>query len=360
MPYLTSSFGNPSSAHAIGAKARAAVDRARSQVAHLLGADEGEVVFTSCGTESDNWAILAALDIDDQRRHIVTTSVEHDAVRRLCEKLEGRRYSVTWLGVDENGSLDLDELRGSLSPETAVVSVMHANNETGVLFPIREIGAIVKENSNALFHVDGVNAAGKVPIDVKGDHVDLYSISGHKFHAPKGVGALYFRAGLELQPRFIGGGQERGRRAGTEAVHQLVGLGAAAEFVEDLTVTELIRRRRDRLESEILDKIPNSRVNGLQPADFRLPNTSAISFENTNGEAIMAALDREGICVSTGSACASGSHSASHVLTAMNIPYSFTMGSIRFSLSRYTTEEDIEKTLSVLPTIVEKLRAIAA
>ncbi|MBV9240564.1 MAG: aminotransferase class V-fold PLP-dependent enzyme [Acidobacteria bacterium] len=355
-PFLDTSFGNPSSAHAKGREARKAVERAHEQVAELIGAaDASEVAFTSCGTESDNWAVLGALEVT-AKRHIVTTRVEHEAIRKVCEKLERSGYEVTWLDVDGDGSLDLDALRSALKPETAVVSVMLANNETGILFPVDEIGEIVRAHSDALFHVDGVNAVGKVPVDLKTTEIDLFSISGHKFHAPKGVGALYVRKDVDLPPHQIGGGQERGRRAGTEAVHQLAAIGAAAELVNDLQPMKRVGELRDRLENEILKKIPNSRLNGTPRTDLRLPNTSSISFENTNGEMILSRLDDEGICVSTGSACNAIDHRASAVLEAMDIPYSWAMGSIRFSLGRFNTEDEVDLLLRVLPSIIGDLK----
>ena len=338
-PFLEAGFGNPSSAYAAGRETRIAVDLARENVAKLIGARQtNEIVFTSGGTESDNWALLGALEATG-RKHIITTRVEHEAVRKLCEQLETRGYSVSWLDVDEYGMLDLEQLREALRPETAVVSVMMANNETGVIFPVAEIAGIVKERSDALFHVDGVNAVGKIPIDLGSTEIDLFSLSAHKFHGPKGVGALYIRDGVLLPSIAIGGGQESGRRAGTEAVHQIVGLGAAAEFVKDITPMEHVRELRDRLEASILQDILNTRLNGH--AEHRLPNTSNISFENTNGEIILARLDALGICVSTGSACNAHDHKTSAVLEAMNIPYSFAMGSIRFSLGRFTTEGEL-------------------
>lgn len=358
LPHLRQSFGNPSSIHTPGRAARAAVEWARDAVGELLGASSSqEIVFTSCGTESDNWAITAALAAAPGRDHIVTTAVEHEAVRNLCDRLERQGYRVTRLGVDNEGAIDLEEVRSSLTDETAVVSVMHANNETGVLFPVAEIAEIVKANSNAVFHVDGVNATGKVPIDLKRTEIDLYAISGHKFHAPKGIGALYVKSGILLEPWLAGGGQEAGRRPGTEAVHQIAGLGAAAELVRGLNVLDSVAGLRDRLESKILERIPNSRLNGTSDRTRRLPNTSNISFENTNGEALLALLDNEGICVSTGSACASTDHKVSTVLAAMDVPYSYAMGSIRFSLGRYTTAEEIERVVELIPGIVEQLRA---
>lgn len=361
VPFLGAQYGNPSSAHALGKDVKHAIESAHENVAELLGASSAdEIVFTSCGTESDNWAILGALRTVPEKKQIVTTRVEHEAVRKLCENLERESYNVTWLDVDEEGLLDLDALKNSLTEQTAVVSVMLANNETGVLFPVEEIAEIVKERSDALFHVDGVNAAGKVPIDLKNTAIDLFSISAHKFHGPKGIGALYIHDGVNLPSFLIGGGQERGRRAGTEAVHQIAGIGAAAKLANDMSKMERVRELRDRLENEILNETPNSRLNGTRDAHMRLPNTSNISFENTNGEAILARLNDIGVCVSTGSACNSESHTASPVLQAMNIPYLAAMGSIRFSLGRYNTEEEVDFVLKELPSVVADLRKLVA
>ena len=236
LPFLTGSFGNASSSYELGREARTVVDRSRESVASLLGAsDPGHLAFTSCGTESDNWAVLGALDANPGKKHIISTAVEHDAVRKVLRKLELSGFDVTWLDVDRDGELDLEQLESSLNPNTALVTVMLANNETGILFPVNEIAAIVKERSDALFHVDGVNAVGKVPIDLKSTEIDLFSISAHKFHGPKGIGALYIRSGVQLRPSLIGGGQEGGRRAGTEAVHQIAGIGAAARLAADLS-----------------------------------------------------------------------------------------------------------------------------
>jgi len=357
LPYLNTSYGNPSSAHFLGAETKIAVDKARKQVAALLGAAlPSEIVFTSCGTESDNWAILGGLQTRPDKNHIVTTRVEHEAVRKLVEQLESSGFQVTWLDVDREGQLDLDQLRDSLSAETALVSVMLANNETGVLFPVKEIAEIVKEDTDALFHVDGVNAAGKVPIDLSKTEIDLFAISGHKFHGPKGIGALYIRDGLALPSFLTGGGQEKGRRAGTEAVHQIVGLGAAAEFASDLSKLEKICELRDRFERAVFDQIPNAHLNGTSDSDKRLPNTSNISFENTNGEMILARLNDLEVCVSTGSACNAVDHVASPVLAAMEIPYSYAMGSIRFSLGRFNTSDEVEFVIERLPDIVRDLR----
>jgi cysteine desulfurase len=360
-PFLTESYGNPSSAHVQGRAPKAAVERAREHIAALLGAaDPAEIKFTSCGTESDNWAICGTLSAHPEARHIVTTRVEHEAVRNLCTVLEKQGYDVTWLEVDENGTIDLEELRKSLRSDTAAVSIMLANNETGILFPINEAAKIVKAKSNAIFHVDAVNAAGKAPIDVKNSEIDLLSISGHKFHAPKGVGALYVNRGVKIDPYLIGGGQESGLRAGTEAVHQLVGLGEAARLASDLAPMNRVRKLRDRLEDTILATIPNASINGTSDRNLRLPNTSSISFENVNGEAILARLDDLGVCVSTGSACNSDGHAISPVLQAMNIPYSKAMGSIRFSLGRYNTDDEVGFVLEKLPEIVASLSAMAA
>ena len=360
LPFLGAAYGNPSSAYAFGRQNSMAIAAARESAADLIGAVyPSEIVFTSGGTESDNWAILGALDANPERDHIITTRVEHEAVRKLCEKLEKERFSVTWIDVDENGELDLDQLRSALTNRTAVVSVMHANNETGVIFPVERIAEIVKECSGAVFHVDGVNAAGKIAVDLKNTVIDLYSISGHKFHAPKGIGALYVKDSIHLSSLFTGGGQENGRRPGTEPVHQIAGLGAAANLVKNMSAITRIRALRDRLENEILDKIQNSRLNGTSDPEKRLPNTSNISFENTNGEAILARLDDLGVCVSTGSACNANDHTASPVLQAMNIPYSRAMGSIRFSFGRFNTETEVEIVLNSMPKIVEEIRSMA-
>jgi cysteine desulfurase len=355
-PYLKELYGNPSSAHTFGRQTRAVVERAREEVAETLGAaDADEIVFTSCGSESDNWAIVGALEQQPDKRHIITTRVEHEAVRNLAERLMKSGYEVTWLEVDSEGQLDLEDLRAALRPDTALVSVMLANNETGVLFPIEEIASIVREASDALFHVDGVQAVGKIPINLRSLSVDLFAISGHKFHAPKGIGALYVRHGVRLAPFITGGGQERGRRAGTEAVPYIVALGRACRLAKDFDGHAVIRRLRDHLEDTILETIPNARLNGIHDRQRRLPNTSHISFLGVEGESILAHLDEAGICVSTGSACNSQSHESSPVLRAMNVPYAAAQGSIRFSLGRYNTEGEIEHTLHALPGIINRL-----
>ncbi|HEX2269046.1 MAG TPA: cysteine desulfurase NifS [Pyrinomonadaceae bacterium] len=355
-PYLSEFFGNPSSAHTLGRTMKQAIEQAREQVATLIGAAEtSEIVFTSCGSESDNWAIRSALASQPAKKHIVTTLVEHEAVRNVCRALESEGYEVTWLGVDQNGELDLDALRESLRPDTALVSTMLANNETGVLFPINEIGRIVRERSEALFHVDGVQAVGKIPIDLT--NVDLFALSGHKLHAPQGVGALYIRKGVSLPSFIVGGAQEHGRRAGTCAVPNIVGLGAACKLAHEDDDHSRIRDLRDRLETGILSRISNARVNGHR--EHRLPNTSNISFEYIEGQNILLHLDQLGICVSTGSACHSTTHESSPTLHAMNVPYTAAQGSIRFSLGRYNSHDDIETTLNVLPGIIEKLAAMS-
>jgi len=355
-PYLTEHFGNPSSAHSLGREMSAAVERAREQVAELLGAaDSGEIAFTSCGSESDNWAIRGVLEENPNKKHIVTTEVEHEAVRNLCTRLEQQGYEVTWLGVDSQGELDLDALRAALREDTALVSVMLANNETGVLFPIEQISRIVRERCNAVFQVAGVQTVGKIPISLRDIEVDLFALSGHKLHAPQGIGALYIRSGVKLAPFIIGGGQESGRRAGTSAVPNIVALGTACELARTSDRHETIRSLRDRLEDEILTKIPNARLNGTPDREKRLPNTSNISFAYVEGENILVHLNEAGVCVSAGSACHSTTHESSPTLRAMNVPYTAAQGSIRFSLGRFNTESQIEYTLKVLPGIINRL-----
>lgn len=359
-PYLSKFFGNPSSAHTLGREMKQAVELAREQVASLLGAaDTNEIVFTSCGSESDNWAIRGVLATQPSKRHIVTTQVEHEAVRNVCRLLEQDGYEVTWLGVSETGELDLEELRAALRRDTALVSIMLANNETGVLFPMDEAGRIVRERSEAVFHVDGVQAVGKIPIDLKNTDVDLFALSGHKLHAPQGIGALYMRNGISLPSFIVGGAQEQRRRAGTHAVPNIVALGAACRLAQEDNCHEQIETLRDKLEDGILEQIPNTRLNGTQDASKRLPNTSNISFEHVEGQNILLHLDHAGICVSTGSACHSTTHESSATLKAMNVPYTAAQGSIRFSLGRYNTAAEIETTLRVLPEIIEKLAAMS-
>jgi cysteine desulfurase len=359
-PFFTEFYGNSSSAHALGRQMKRGVETAREQVAALLGAaDAGEIVFTSCGSEADNWALRGVLEQNPDKKHIVTTRVEHEAVRNYCSLLETQGYEVTWLEVDGEGLLNLDDARGALRPDTAVVSVMLAQNEVGALYPVREIGRIVRENSDALFHVDAVQAVGKVALDLKHWEVDLLALSGHKFHAPPGVGALYVRGGVELAPFIVGGKQEAGRRAGTHAVPSIVGLGAACELAGQDDKHNEIERLRDKLEDEILAAFPNARLNGPTDRTKRLPNTANISFCYLEGESIMAHLDAQGIAVSTGSACHSSSRAASPTLAAMGAPFTQAQGSIRFSLGRYNTEEEIGQTLDALRETIAKLSAIS-
>ncbi len=358
-PFLTEAFGNPSSNHTLGRDTRKAVNDAREATAELLGAASlDEIVFTSGGTESNNWALNGAVETQG-RSHMIISPVEHEAVRNPCIRLANEGHTLTVLTVDEVGSLDLDELRNSIQRDTAIVSLMHANNETGVIFPVAEIAELVKERSNALFHVDGVNAAGKIRIDLKMTEIDLYSISGHKFNGPKGIGALYIRQGVKIPSRLLGGGQEYRRRAGTEAVHQIAGMGAAARFASDLSDMPRLAQMRDKLEKELLEKVPNSRLNGTSDPSRRLPNTTNLSFENVNGEMIQARLDEKGIYVSTGSACSSIDHKASPVLAAMDVPYSYQMGSIRFSFGRTNRLEEVDHVLATIPSVIEELRKMA-
>ncbi|HIK55220.1 MAG TPA: cysteine desulfurase NifS [Synechococcales cyanobacterium M55_K2018_004] len=358
LPYLTELYGNPSSMHSFGGQVGKALKEAREQVATLFGAEEAsEIVFTSCGTEGNNTAIRAALAAQPDRRHIITTQVEHPCVLNVCKQLEKQGYRVTYLSVDRQGMLDLMELEAALTGDTALVTIMYANNETGVVFPIETIGAIAK-GYGATVHVDAVQVAGKLPLNMKTSTVDMMTISGHKLHAPKGVGALYIRKGFRFRPLLLGGHQERGRRAGTENVPGIIGLGKAAEIASfELKYTGREQRLRDRLEQTILTTIPNTEVNG-HPKN-RLPNTTNIGFKYIEGEAILLMLNKHGICASSGSACTSGSLEPSHVLRAMGLPYTILHGSIRFSLSRFTTDAEIDRVLDVLPGIVENLRAIS-
>jgi cysteine desulfurase len=358
-PYLTKFYGNPSSIHRFGAQVAQKISDARMQVAALIGAaDPIEIIFTSCGTEGDNAAIRAMLEAQPHKRHIVTTQVEHPAVLGLCQHLEKRGYKVTWLGVDQEGRLDLEELRHALTEDTAVVSVMLANNETGVVFPIDKIGEIVKAKGIPL-HVDAVQAAGKMPLEVKTSSVDLLTISGHKFHGPKGIGALYVRRGITFPPFIIGGHQEKNRRAGTENVAGIVGMGEAAEVARrKLGEVEAVRALRDRLEQGLLESCPDCRVNGR--GSERLPNTSNISFRYLEGESILVLLDQLGICASTGSACTAGSAEPSHVLRAMGVAPDWLQGAVRFSLSRFNTAEEVGYVNEKVPLVVQRLQGLSA
>ncbi len=360
LPFLTEHYGNPSSIHRFGSQVGQKIAAARAQVAALIGADDPvEVMFTSCGTEGDNAAIRGMLEARPGKRHIVTTQVEHPAVLGLCQHLEKKGYRVTWLGVDQNGALDLEELRAALTDDTALVSIMWANNETGVLFPVDEIAEIVRAKGIP-FHVDAVQAAGKLPIHVKDLPVDLLTISGHKFYAPKGVGALYVRRGITFPPFMIGGHQERNRRAGTENVAAIIGMGLAAEvalghIAED---SVSVRKLRDRLETLMLKSCPDSRVNGDR--QNRVANTLNISFRYLEGESILVLLDQQGICASTGSACTAGSAEPSHVLRAMRVPPDWLQGAVRFSLSRFNTEAEVLYVNEKMPAIVKRLNGLSA
>jgi len=358
LPYFSEFYGNPSSMHFFGGQVQKKVNEAREQAADFLGAEPSEIVFTSCGTESDNAAIFGTLDSYPEKRHFITSRVEHPAVMNVSSYLNRKGYRTTELSVDREGRLDLDELKESIADETALVSIMYANNETGVLFPIEEIGQIVKSRGIP-FHTDGVQAAGKIPLNMKKSTVDLLSISGHKLHAPKGVGVLYVRKGTKFSPFMIGGHQEKGRRGGTENVPYIIGLGKACELAKKHLEDENTRVKslRDYLEVKIFEKIPNTLVNGDRKS--RLPNTLSVSFEYVEGESILLLLSDLGICASSGSACTSGSLEPSHVLRAMGVPFTAAHGSIRFSLSIYNTKEEMDYIVEHLPPIIQRLRDIS-
>lgn len=359
LPFLTEQYGNPSSMHTFGGRIQRHIESARAAVADMLGADDPqEIIFTSCGTESDSTAIISTLRSYPEKRHLITTKVEHAAVLNVCGYLETTGYKVTYLGVDNQGRLDLNELRGAITEDTALISIMSANNETGALFPM-EKAAEIAGTTGVVLHTDAVQAVGKVPFKLTALPVDLLSLSGHKLHAPKGVGALYARKGTRFTPFLMGGHQEQGRRGGTENVASIAGLGAACALAKKGMAEEMTRVRtlRDKLENAILEKIPHTRVNGQGEA--RLPNTTNIGFEFVEGEAILLMLDEKGIAASSGSACTSGSLTPSHVLRAMGVPLTFVQGSIRFSLSRYNTEEDIAYIIEHLPPIISRLREIS-
>lgn len=358
LPFFKDMYGNASSMHSFGGQVGKHIANAREQIAQLLGALPDEILFTSCGTESDNTAVLSAIETQPEKKHFITTRVEHSAMLAMGDYLEKKGYDVTYLSVDSKGQLDLAELEAAIRPDTALVSVMYANNETGTIFPIEQIAQIVKAKG-VLFHVDAVQAVGKEIIDLKKLPIDFLALSGHKLHAPKGVGVLYIRRGTRFRPFLRGGHQERGRRAGTENAPYIVGLGKACELAGSNIVTERteVARLRDMLEQGIVSQIPNAIVNGDR--EHRLPNTTSIAFEAVEGEAILLMLDQFGICASSGSACTSGSLEPSHVLRAMGVPFNYAHGSIRFSLSRYSTEEEVKKVIEVTPKIIENLRAIS-
>lgn len=359
MPFLTDLWGNPSSMHTFGGQVKKHVEAAREKVAALIGAaDPQEITFTSCGSESNNLAIRGGAEAVDKPPHVITSKVEHAAVSGPCHYLEDRGFRLTKLDVDEKGRLDVETLQREVKAGKTVTSIMWANNETGVIFPVGLIGEIVHE-FGGIFHTDGVQAVGKIPMKVNELPIDMLSLSGHKLHAPKGVGALYIRRGTKVKPLVLGGHQERGRRAGTENVPYIVGLGVACELAAKKLDEEntRVKAMRDRLEAGILESCPGSRINGDPAA--RLPNTTNISFDYIEGEAILLMLDDRGICASTGSACASGSLEPSHVLRAMQVPGTAVHGSIRFSLSTYNTDEDVDAVLTELPKIVNRLRELS-
>jgi cysteine desulfurase len=357
-PYFCDLYGNPSSMHTFGGQVGIKIREAREKTAALLGCDPSEIIFTGCGTESDNTAIKGTLTAHPNKRKVITTRVEHPAVLSVCRDLESQGYTVVELAVDKKGRLDLSELGSNLDDNTAIVTIMFANNETGVVFPVEKIAEMVK-SKGIVFHTDAVQAVGKIPINLSKSNIDLLSLSGHKLHAPKGVGILYVRKGTRLAPFMLGGHQEGGRRAGTENVPGIIGLGKACELAMHNFDQEnkKVKSLRDKLEKGILAKCSDCMVNG--DTESRLPNTSNISFEFIEGESILLMLDRFGICASSGSACTSGSLEPSHVLRAMGVPFTAAHGSIRFSLSRYNTEEEVNYTVEKIPPIIARLRELS-
>ena len=358
LPYLGEFYGNPSSMHTFGGQVADAVENARETMANLLGASPDEIIFTSCGSESDNAAIWSAIQTQPERRHLITTRVEHPAILSVMQHWERQGYRVTYLGVDNKGRLDLDEYAAALTPDTALASIMFANNEVGNIYPIQRMAELAKEKG-VLFHTDAVQAVGKTPIDLAHLPADMLSLSGHKLHAPKGIGVLYVRKGVRFRPFLRGGHQEKGRRAGTENVPYIVGLGAAAKLAADHMQEERVNVAllRDRLEQGLLERISDCMVNG--DVENRLPNTTNIAFKNVEGEAILLMLDRLGVCASSGSACTSGSLEPSHVLRAMGVPFTYAHGSIRLSLSRYSTQEEVDYVIENFPAVIKTLRMIS-
>ncbi|MEW8522672.1 MAG: cysteine desulfurase NifS [Candidatus Thiodiazotropha endolucinida] len=359
LPFFTEQFGNPSSLHQFGDKVGRAMKQARKQVQALLGAEhDSEIIFTSCGTESDSTAILSALKAQPDRKEIITTVVEHPAVLTLCEHLEKEGYTVHYLKVDKKGRLDIQAYYKLLSDNVAIVSVMWANNESGTLFPVEEMAEMAR-SAGVVFHTDAVQAVGKLPINLKETNIDMLSLSGHKLHAPKGIGVLYLRRGVRFRPLLRGGHQERGRRAGTENAASIVGMGRACEMALEAMDYEkrFVRAMRDRLERGILEKVSHCFVTG--DPNNRLPNTCNIAFEYIEGEAILLLLNKMGIAASSGSACTSGSLEPSHVMRAMDIPFTAAHGSVRFSLSRYNTMDEVERVIDAVPPIVEQLRKLS-
>lgn len=358
LPYFSEHYGNPSSMHSFGGKVGVKLKEARNRVAQGLGCHPDEIIFNACGTEGDNTAIHSALTANPEKKHFITTRVEHPAVLNVGKGLESKGYDVTYLPVDKQGHLDLEELKAAITDDTALVSIMYANNESGVIFPIPEIAAITKQRG-VLLHVDAVQAVGKIPIDLSTLPVDYLVLSGHKIHAPKGVGALFVRRDAPFRPYILGGHQEHGRRAGTENTAGIIALGKAVELAVGNLEHEntVVKGLRDKLQTGLMESIPDAIVNGDQ--ENRLPNTLSIAFKYIEGEAMLLLLDQYGICASSGSACTSGSLEPSHVLRAMGVPFTFAHGSLRFSLSRYTTEAEIDTVLKELPPVIERLRAMS-
>jgi cysteine desulfurase len=357
-PYLRESYGNPSSGHFLGTRVKKKIDEARFRTAGLLVAEPDEIIFTACGTESDNAAILSAIRTFPERRHIITSRVEHLAVLTMCRNLTELGYRVSEIGVDGEGRLDMEEYRRTIDDDTALVSFMWANNETGVIFPVEEAASIAKAKG-ALFHTDAVQAVGKISVNLKGSQIDMLSLSGHKLHAPKGIGVLFVRRGTPFHSFLVGGHQEKNRRAGTENAASIIALGKACELAVESIAHEngRVRHLRDRLERELLAGIPKSRVNGT--AAERLPNTLSLGFAFAAEDAVLQRLSDSGICASSGSACTAEILEPSHVLVAMGVPPVYANGSIRFSLSRHTTDEEIETVIRELPSIVEEVRQMS-
>lgn len=357
-PFLTDLYGNPSSMHTFGGQVEKYIRHSREKIAELLGCDSSEIIFTSGGTESDNAAIKGVLTALPEKRKIITTRVEHPAVLATCREMQAAGYKLIELGVDREGQISLDELEAEVDDDTAIVTIMYANNETGVIFPIEKIAEIVKAKG-AVFHTDAVQAVGKIPLNLDKSNIDLLSLTGHKLHAPKGIGALYIKKGTRISPFIVGGHQEKNRRAGTENVAGIVALGKATELAERTMEQEntKVKKLRDKLENAILKTCKGATLNGDK--NNRLPNTCNISFEYIEGEAILLLLDQFGICASSGSACTSGSLEPSHVLRAMGVPFTAAHGSIRFSLSRYNTEEEVDFVIEKMPAVVNRLRELS-
>lgn len=359
IPYFTESYGNPSSIYKIAQKNKNAVEKGREQVANAIGATPNEIYFTAGGSEADNWAIKGiAESYANKGKHIITSCIEHHAVLHTCEYLETKGYEVTYLPVDEYGMINIEDLRNAIRKDTILITIMFANNEIGTIQPISEIGQIAHENG-IIFHTDAVQAVGHIEIDVKSMNIDMLSMSGHKFYGPKGIGALYIKKGIKLNPLIHGGAQERRRRAGTENVPGIVGIGLAAELASKELKTEMPRLTalRDKLIKEILEKVPYARLNG-HPTK-RLPGNVNISFEFIEGEGILLLLDYKGICASSGSACTSGSLDPSHVLLAIGLPHEKAHGSVRLSMGHFTTEEQVDYVIRELPPIIERLRQMS-